>query len=283
MNQVATLPVHSPASHASRMNALVPNSIADALQLAEVMAKANLIPEHLRGKAGDCLLIVMQAQRWGMDAVSVAQSTSVVHGKLCYEGKLVAAALYAMGAVEGRLHYEISGSGQNASITVTGTPRGGNGAQTVTGSVKDWRTFGKDKQGNRIDNAWDKMPEDMLVYRGTRQWARRYTPEALLGVYTPDELEEAPAADPPPRVVATVVPQRVAELPAYSEEDFQKNLPTWRGLIAEGKKSADGLIAMLQTKARFTPEQLAAIRASDKKSELNPDFPLEGDQQGVQA
>ena len=174
----------------SAAQALVPRSVDEAIKLAETLAKAQLVPDHLQNRPGDCLLIIMQAQRWGMDALSVAQCTSVVHGKLCYEGKLVAAVLYAMGAVEGRLHYEIKGSGQGASITVSGKPRGGTGMQSVTGSVKDWRTYGKNKQGERVDNAWDKMPEDMLVYRGTRQWARRYAPEALLGVYTPDELEE---------------------------------------------------------------------------------------------
>lgn len=284
MSAIATLPTQMPASSASRMNALVPTSIQEAIQLADVMAKAQLVPEHLRNKPGDCLLIVMQAQRWGMDAVSVAQSTSVVHGKLCYEGKLVAAALYAMGAVEGRLHYEITGSGLNASITVTGTPRGGKGPQSVTGNVKDWRTFGKDKQGNRIDNAWDKMPEDMLVYRGTRQWARRYAPEALLGVYTPDEFEEEPTSSGhDSRVVATVLPQKNESLPEYPAADFDKNLPTWRGLIAARKKSADDLIAMLQTKARFTDEQLAAIRAPEPKPQPNPDFPLEDEAEGEQA
>ncbi len=105
-----------------------------------------------------------------------------------------------MGAVEGRLEYDIQGSGQAASIIVTGTPRGGSGPQTVRGTVKDWRTFTKNKEGKQVENAWDKIPEDMLVYRGTRQWARRYAPEALLGVYTPDEVE--PVADV--RVIATV-------------------------------------------------------------------------------
>ena len=286
MNQIATLPQQAAVSAGTRMNALVPTSIAEALQLADVMAKANLVPDHLRNKPGDCLLIVMQAQRWGMDAVSVAQSTSVVHGKLCYEGKLVAAALYAMGAVDGRLHYEISGKGQTASIVVTGMPRGGKGPQSVSGTVQDWRTYGKDKQGNRIDNAWDKMPEDMLVYRGTRQWARRYAPEALLGVYTPDEMEELPND---PTIVATVVSKREekpAELPLYTDASFEENLPKWRELIATGKKSADGLIAMLQTKARFTEDQLKNIR--EKPAEVqnqapNPDSPLDDEQTEGQA
>lgn len=230
------------------MNALVPNSIADALQLADVMARASLIPSHLRNKPGDCLLVVMQAQRWGMDAISVAQCTSVVHDKLCYEGKLVAAALYSMGAIEGRLRYEFSGSGEGRSVKVIGRPRGAGVDQVVEGTVGNWKTSN--------DN-WKKQPDDMLVYRGTRQWARRYAPEALLGVYTPDELEDAPASE---ATRAAVIEGRATELPQYPDEDFEANLPKWWAVIASGKKSADDLIAMLQTKARFTPEQLHEIR-----------------------
>jgi hypothetical protein len=203
-------------------NALVPANVAEAVQLAETIAKASLVPKHLQNKPGDCLLVVMQAQRWGMDALSVAQCTSIVHGRLCYEGKLVAAVLYSMGAVEGRLHYEIKGSGQNASIVVTGTPRGGNGPQSVTGTVKDWRTFGKDKEtGQRIDNAWDKMPEDMLVYRGTRQWARRYAPEALLGVYTPDEMDD----DAPQAPRASLQPERASKADPNVIEGEAREIP----------------------------------------------------------
>lgn len=255
MNAIATLPAQS-VTPGSRMNALVPNSIADALQLADVMAKASLIPAHLQGKPGDCLLIVMQAQRWGMDAASVAQSTSVVHGKLCYEGKLVAAALYAMGAVEGRLKYEFSGSGESRAVKVTGRPRGAGVDQTVEGTVANWKTSN--------DN-WKKQPDDMLVYRGTRQWARRYAPEALLGVYTPDELEDAPAAETTQR--ATVIESGPVELPLYSEADFAENLPKWWGVIASGRRTADDLIAMLQTKARFTDKQLQEIRNPPKEED----------------
>jgi len=241
-----------------RANALMPTSIHEAIQLSEIMAKANLVPEHLRGKSGDCLLIVMQAQRWGMDAVSVAQCTSVVHGRLCYEGKLVAAALYAMGAVEGRLEYDIQGSGQAASIIVTGTPRGGSGPQTVRGTVKDWRTFTKNKDGKQVENAWDKIPEDMLVYRGTRQWARRYAPEALLGVYTPDEVE--PVADV--RVIATV--QHGDSTPSgYPSDQFDRNLPSWTSAIQEGKRTADQIIAMVESKGALTDDQKKKIRAAE--------------------
>ena len=243
-----------------RMNALVPTNLSEALQLADIMAKASLIPDHLRGKAGDCLLVVMQAQRWGMDAVSVAQCTSVVHGRLCFEGKLVAAALYAMGAIDGRLEYAINGTGQASTITVTGTPRGGKAPVSVYGSVQDWRTYTKDRDGNSIQNAWDKIPHDMLVYRGTRQWARRYAPEALLGVYTPDELEDAQAT-------ATIVdraPAAITARPTYSTEDFDRNLPQWQTVIEAGRRSAADIIALAETKGALTEDQKNRIRSCQK-------------------
>ena len=247
MNAVA--PFQPPPSASwSQQNALVPRSIADALELASVMAKANLIPKHLRDKPGDCLLVIMQAQRWGMDAMSVAQCTSVVHDKLCYEGKLVAAALYAMGAIDGRLRYEFSGTGLGRSVTVTGRPHGSPIEQSVVGTVVDWQTSNEN---------WKKQPDDMLVYRGTRQWARRYAPEALLGVYTPDEIEDAPA---PTLTTVTVLPAQPEALPAYPPDKFQVNLPKWGEAMASGKKTVADIIAMIETKGTLTDEQKAAIR-----------------------
>ncbi|MNM48488.1 RecT family protein [compost metagenome] len=234
-------------STGQRMNALVPNNIGEALQLADIMAQANLMPEHLRGKPGDCLLVVMQAQRWGMDAVSVAQSTAVVRGKLCYEGKLVAAALYAMGAIDGRLRYEFSGTGQNRCVRVTGKPRGTASEQVVEGTVADWQTN---------NDAWKRQPDDMLVYRGTRQWARRYAPDAMLGVYTPDEMEDTE----PHRTVATVAVR--TEPAIYSAAEFTKNLPNWKAVIESGRKKPEDLIAMVEAKAkaRMTDEQRKQLR-----------------------
>lgn len=57
------------------------------------------------------------------------------------------------------------------------------------------------------------------------------------------------------------------EAPAYPEKGFALNLPKWRGLIAEGKKTADEIIAMATTKHRLTPEQLAQIRGEQPQGE----------------
>lgn len=80
----------------------------------------------------------------------------------------------------------------------------------------------------------------------------------------PDEVVAEIVGRAPPkhaadtvRAIAAVEP---AELPLYSDADFAANLPKWWGLIASGKKSADDLVATLQTRARFTAEQLDEIR-----------------------
>lgn len=227
------------------MTALVPTNVGEAESLSRVLSTAKLVPEHLRGSAGDCLLVVMQAQRWGMDALSVAQCTSVVRGKLCYEGKLVAAVLYSMGVLEGRLRYEYSGDGLARKVRVIGRLRGESEDRTIEGTVGAWQT----DNGN-----WKKSPDDMLAYRGARQWARRHAPEALLGVYTPDELEDPtvingtatevkpsandlmPKAKAAPAIEHAPQPAAEAADAEAAEDDQQQDQGTGLSQLAEGQR-----------------------------------------------
>lgn len=51
-------------------------------------------------------------------------------------------------------------------------------------------------------------------------------------------------------------------IPEYTEEQFAKSLPGWRALIESGKKTADEVIAMAQSKAMLTADQAAMVRAT---------------------
>lgn len=48
-------------------------------------------------------------------------------------------------------------------------------------------------------------------------------------------------------------------LPSYPDDDFNANLPTWRGLIAGGKKKAADIIAMLSSKWALSDDQKKAL------------------------
>jgi RecT family protein len=163
-------------------NALVPHDMDQAIRLAQAMASAKMVPKHLQGDTGTCLMVVEQAMRWGMSPFAVAQCTSSIGGKLMYEGKLVAAAVEGSGAIEGRFDYEWAGEGENRQITVSARRRGETNPRQMTIHLKDVRTS---------NEWWKKQPDQMLVYSGTRNWARRWTPAVILGVYAPEEFDRA--------------------------------------------------------------------------------------------
>ncbi len=198
MNEIAPLPARG----------LVPSNMADALRLAEFMSKARTLPRHLQESPGDCLMVIEQAMRWGMSPFAVAQATSVISGKLMFEGKLVASAVESSGAITGHINYEFAGEGDGRSITVTATRRGETSPRTVTVALKDART---------ANEMWKRQPDQQLVYHGTRVWARRWTPAVILGVYSREEMgqiidgEMASDDTELPVIVRTKVPEKPAK------------------------------------------------------------------------
>lgn len=62
-----------------------------------------------------------------------------------------------------------------------------------------------------------------------------------------------------------------AELPYYSDEAFEENLPKWRDLIAEGSKTADQIIGAIKKKAKLTARQEERIRAPIEQAAPEPE------------
>lgn len=180
MNQIVAAPVQTSGAP------LTPRDMTSALALANTMCSAKLVPPHLQRSPGDCLLVIEQAMRWGMSPFAVAQCTSVIHGRLMFQGQLVSAALHTSGILSSRLSYDFKGQGNEREIIVVGTLRGETTPRSISIKLKDART----------DNAmWTKQPDQQLVYFATRAWARRHAPEVMLGVYAPEDFPAAPVPD----------------------------------------------------------------------------------------
>lgn len=62
-------------------------------------------------------------------------------------------------------------------------------------------------------------------------------------------------------------PQKPAQKPEYTDEQFAKSLPGWRGLIESGKKTADEIILTANARATLTEEQAAMVRATKVSQE----------------
>src|SRR5881628_1540288 len=107
------------AARAEPMTALIPTSLDEAARLAKIMSDMSLVPRHLQGKPADCMLVIEAAMRWRMSPFAVAQATSVVQGRLNYEGKLVAAALHTSGVLSSRLRYDYEGDNGTRAVRVS--------------------------------------------------------------------------------------------------------------------------------------------------------------------
>jgi hypothetical protein len=236
------------------------------ISFAEMMAKAHVtVPKHLHNKPSDCLAITLQAMRWRMDPFVVASKTHVVNGNLGYEAQLVVAVVKNSGAIKGRPHYEYKGDGTSLECRAGFVPAGEDaivwGEWLVSSAIKV-----------RNSPLWATNPKQQFGYLQARNWARLYAPDALLGVYTPEELEVMPPRHLGAADVVRSAPSPAPEAPEhYPAAEFDKLLPTWRKHIAAGRKTAQELIDTIETKGLLSEEQKQSLRNCEQKPEPEPE------------
>lgn len=121
---------------------------------------------------------------------------------------------------------------------------------------------------------WKSMADLMMRYRSAAFFGRIYAPELLMGLPAAEELHDVFTVDPDggftesrsqavPKATGVIDPQSgdVRGTNAYPADKFEKNLPGWRAAIAEGKATADSVIAKTSTVGTMTKEQMDALRA----------------------
>lgn len=241
-------------------------------RIACVMAKTSIIPDSLCkiGPAftewlpedtviANCFRVVNQAVRWGMDPFAVADCASIIHGKLMWEGKLVAAVIDSKLGVKLNYRYDEK-PGQELGITVFATLPGETQSREIYGRVKDWHKGAKSPWAN--EGAWKRQ----LRYMGNREWARAHAPAVMLGVYTEDELDDIAARDVPagqralrmkdvtPPTAPLAIPDIPDETPAPAEETQDD-----QGTISS--EQADIFISQLE-------DSIALCTSSEELSEV---------------
>ena len=181
------------------------DAMQNMVRLSEIMASGvATVPKHLQKNQADCLAVIMQATRWGMDCFVVGQKTHLVNGTLGYEAQLVNAVVQSSGAIRGRFYYEYKGQSPNLECRV--------GAVIAGETEITWGNWlNESRVTTKNSPNWKTNPSQQLGYLQVKNWARLYTPGAILGVYTPDELT-APVNMGAADVVHPAGPEVPAEL-----------------------------------------------------------------------
>jgi hypothetical protein len=171
-------------------------------RIASVMASSKFaVPKHLQGNTGDCLAIIMQSAQWQMDPFAVAQKTHQINGVLGYEAQLVNAVITNRAPITGRLNFEWYGDWVKIN---------GKEDKSWDKGIKVWATLKGETSPREIDISmgqvgsvrnsplWVSDPRQQLAYLAIKRWSRLYTPDVILGVYTPDEIAEREELDVTP-------------------------------------------------------------------------------------
>lgn len=192
MNQIATqqerLPMDAVGmSTTGAGSKIAPQTLGEVVKFAEVMCRADIaLPKHLRGNAGACMAVAMQAMEWQLSPFAVASKSYAVNGAIAYEAQLIAAVVNTRSGIKGRLRYRYEGEGPNMTCTVSGVLDGEECEYTspTIGSIT-----------TKNSPLWKSDPQQQLGYFAARSWARRHCPEVILGVYDRDEATEFQGPD----------------------------------------------------------------------------------------
>ena len=195
--------------------AMKPESLGDIVRFAELMCQSKAgIPAYLHNNPADCMAITLQALQWDFNPFSVAQKSYKVKDVLAFEAQLIAAVVNTRSGIKGRLKYVYSGEGQDLICTVTGV---------IDDETLEYESPPIGSITTKNSPLWKSDPRQQLGYFSARSWARRHTPEVLLGVYDRDEAQQFQGPDNAKNVTPqTALAKQIAARQALPDEAAQQ-------------------------------------------------------------
>lgn len=176
----------APVLASARQIGLTPQSIDEAIRMAEIMSKANIVPKDYQGNPANILVAIQWGAEIGLPPLQAMQNIAVINGRPSVWGDAVIALVRGSGLLES-IQEDISDS--SATCTVK---RRGEGATARTFTMDDAKKAGlAGKQG-----PWSQYPKRMLQMRA-RAWALRDVfPDILRGVFVAEEAQDMPEERP---------------------------------------------------------------------------------------
>lgn len=252
-----------------------PAAMQEIYKFAEMMAAGRVsVPKHFQGNVADCMAVTMQSMQWGLNPFAVAQKTHMTpNGSLGYEAQLISSVVTESGAVDGDPEYIFIGDWNKVlgKVEERKSDKPGGGKYYVATYTKAdeqglgvtcrLKLKGEDKPRDltvmmsqcypRFSTQWATDPKMQICYVAIRKWTRLNKPGVILGIYTPDELQEIhehqeveinpiqqgnkPATKKSP--LKDLAKATTAAVPADDAPEFEAHV-----LSVEAQKQADRLV-----------------------------------------
>lgn len=177
-----------PASEQSGfLNLLDAKQLNSVYRNAKVLCESQLLPPHFRGKVADTMILMDLAMRMRISLFTLANHAYTVSGKIGISGQLCISLVNSCGRFTPLDFVFVGEQGTREYGCYAVATRLSNNVICKSTLI----TWGMAVDENWVRNSkWKTMTDQMMVYRAASFFARKYCPDALLGLSLADELRD---------------------------------------------------------------------------------------------
>jgi hypothetical protein len=204
----------------STLTPFEPANLEQAMSLATTLAKSGIIPDALRNKPADILVVLMTGRELGIGPMQAMRGIAVINGKAVIGADLMVAQCLRHPDVCQWFRL-VESTGTQAKYS---TKRAGSEPVEMVWTIEQAKTAGLAGKG-----PWQSHPAAMLRARASSALARAVYPDLVGGMYDHDEgAEMAPRAP----AVEVVVPRTEGPKPVGDVIDVlkQEAAPAWTAM-----------------------------------------------------
>jgi hypothetical protein len=178
-------------------------NLRDVVDEAKLLSSSGpMLPPWLQGNVGGCFGICMKAHEFGLWPLSLAEESYIVENRgekrVAYGSKFYHALIEKFAPTTSRLNVEYEGEGDGRRCRVFATfrgereprywpPKDSDPNQFTLGKLRPPRNEHGKVKGSPL---WDTKPDLQLFYAMSRDWARVYIPDVVLGMVSKEEMED---------------------------------------------------------------------------------------------
>lgn len=188
-------------------NLMLPQTLSEAMQYSEMMAKSQIIPKDYQGKPENVLVAVQWGHEIGLPPLQAMQNIAVINGRPSLWGDAVLALVRGSGKLEmidERIENEVA---------ICRVKRKGELEQVRTFSMAEAKQAGLlGKQG-----PWSQYPNRMLQMRARAFAMRDVFPDVLKGIAVAEEVQDVEAVPSQPSAYVAPAIEAPKALPLAKE------------------------------------------------------------------
>jgi hypothetical protein len=161
---------------------IVPKNMIEAMQLADIIARSDIVPANFKDKPGNVLVAMQMGAEIGLKPMQALQNIAVINGRPSVWGDALLAIVKAHPSCE-----FIEETVQNGVATCTVKRKGQQPVNRVF-SVEDAKTA---KLWGKV-GPWTQYPNRMLQMRARGFALRDVWPDLLRGIFSAEESRDIP-------------------------------------------------------------------------------------------